>query len=214
MLHIVLTTKNKSIYVKTLHSLLAIEYACSKLGIVIDITFIEDNEKRKMETLKKKIKDADRLLWFEYGVSVDRNTILGSIIKFNGFDGLIFPTVKEGIDWDMFKTKCMENSTEPSRQMGLVFDTEISQKLLDKEREFHEVTSTAPSCWAIDCKKVNRKIHDKKKNFVYPDNVEDFFKKCINKKVKFAASTQSETCTHFTHECIGNIMNIPGLTVN
>ena len=213
MIHVVLTTKNKSIYVKTLHCILGLESACNHTGLKLDITFVTDDPIDKMNILKRKIKQGDRLLWIDYGVSVNRDSIINFLLKYEGFDGLVFPVLKEGIDWDMFKTKCLENSTEPPEQMGMKFDTDVSSRLLNKEKEFYEVTRTEPKCWALDCKRVHKKLSDKKKSFVYPNTIEEFFKKCIERKVKLGADVNAKTYNHFTHECVGNIMNIPGLKI-
>lgn len=166
-----------------------------------------------MDMLKKKMKSADRILWVEYGVSVDKESLVHSLIKYEGFDGLVFPVVKEGIDWDLFKKKCQEKCQEPSHQMGLAFDTEVSKKIINKEKDFYEVEKTDPFCWVLDCKRVWKKLQDKKNKFVYPPSTKEFFEKCLAKKVKLVAAAGAKTYNHYTHECVGNIMNIPGLVV-
>ena len=211
MLHVVLVSKNKSIYVKTLHSILGIEALCQQVGLQLDITFINDDPNAKMDLLKKKLKNADRIFWVEYGVSVNKESLVNSVIKYDNHDGLVFPVVNEGIDWNMFKQKCINNSNEPSGQMGLTFDTDVSNKIINKDRNLYEVTKTNPYCWVLDCKRVMKKL--KTKNFVFPGTIAEFFKKCIDKNVKLAASVDSITYNHFTHECVGNIMNIPGIKV-
>ena len=216
MLHVVLVSKNKSIYVKTLHSILGIESLCHQVGLQLDITFINDDPIAKMDLLKKKLKIADRIFWVEYGVSVNKDTLVNSVIKYDNHDGLVFPVVKEGIDWDMFKQKCINNSNEPATQMGLTFDTDVSNKIINKDRNLYEVTKTDPYCWVLDCKRAMKKLVDKgnkKKNFVFPPTIGEFFKKCIDKNVKLVAAVDSITYNHFTHECVGNIMNIPGIKV-
>ena len=215
MLHVVLVSKNKSIYVKTLHSILGIEALCHQVGLQLDITFINDDPNAKMDLLKKKLKSADRIFWVEYGVSVNKESLINSVIKYDNHDGLVFPVVKEGIDWDVFRQKCKDNSDEPAYQMGLTFDTDVSNRIVNKERNLYEVTQTDPYCWVLDCKRVMRKLTDKnkKKSFVFPGTIGEFFKKCTDRNVKLAASVDSITYNHFTHECVGNIMNIPGLTI-
>lgn len=215
MLHVVLVSKNKSIYVKTLHSILGIEALCHQVGLQLDITFINDDPNAKMDLLKKKLKSADRIFWVEYGVSVNKESLINSVIKYDNHDGLVFPVVKEGIDWDVFRQKCKDNSDEPAYQMGLTFDTDVSNRIVNKERNLYEVTQTDPYCWVLDCKRVMRKLTDKnkKKSFVFPGTIGEFFKKCTDRNVRLAASVDSITYNHFTHECVGNIMNIPGLTI-
>ena len=215
MLHVILTTKNKSIYVKTLHSMLTLESACSQLGIQMDVTFVNDDMQTKMDILKKKIKVVDRIMWIEYGVCIDKDTIKNMIIKYNNNHALVFPTLKEGVDWDMFRQKCKDGSSEPAHQLGMNFDVDISNKIIDKENNFYEVLSCTPHCWTIDCKPIMKKLKDKnKKDFVFPSTIDDFFKKCISKGVRVGASVDSRTYNHFTHECIGNIMNIPNIVVS
>jgi len=53
MLHVVLVSKNKSIYVKTLHSILGIEAMCNHAGLQLDITFVNDDSVDKMDLLKR-----------------------------------------------------------------------------------------------------------------------------------------------------------------
>lgn len=217
MLHLVIVTRNRSIYVKTLHMLLGIQGMCAQVGLPIDLTFVKDANKDKMEIMKKKMKSADRLVWVEYGVSCDREHLKNFIQKFEGFDALVMPVVKEGIDWDMFKKKVKVGSTEPSHQKGLTFDTEVSNKVLNKEEDFYGVTSTDPSLWSMDPKNVLKKLKDKKSNgpgLVLPPTMTDFFKLCIKKNVKVCASVGARTFNHFTHECVGNIMNMTGLKVS
>lgn len=217
MLHLVIVTRNRSIYVKTLHMLLGIQGMCAHVGLPVDLTFVKDANRDKMEIMKKKMKSADRLVWVEYGVSCDREHLKNFIQKFEGFDALVMPVVKEGIDWDMFKKKVKAGSTEPSYQKGLTFDTEVSNKVLNKEEDFYGVTSTDPSLWSMDPKSVLKKLKDKKSNgtgLVLPPTMADFFKLCIKKNVKIGASVGAKTFNHFTHECVGNIMNMTGLKVS
>ena len=72
---------------------------------------------------------------------------------------MVAPCVTEGINWDMFKKKVREGSTEPHSQMGLDFDTEVSNKI---EEDIHIVTKTNPKSWALDSKHIIRAFKDKK----------------------------------------------------
>ena len=206
-------TRNRSIYVKTLHMLLGIQTLCSHVKLPIDLNFVRDANKDKMETLKRKLKDADRVLWIEYGVSCDRDSVQNFIKNFDGFSSIVFPVVKEGVDWDMFKRKLQEGSEEPSEQKGLTFDTDVTPK---KVGDYYPVTKTEPSLWAMDTKNVLKKIKDKKssgKGLVLPPTIDGFFEMCLKKNVKIVADANAKTFNHFTHECVGNLMNISGLKV-
>ena len=125
---------------------------------------------------------------------------------------MVFPAAKEGVDWEMFKKKVKEGSTEPAYQMGLTFDTDINTTTISKEPLFMGVRATNPTMWAMDTKPVTRKLKDKN-NLVLPPTIGEFFSKCLTRKVRIGASVSSTTFNHFTHECIGNIMNMAGLKV-
>lgn len=214
MLELVVTSRNRSIYVKTLHTLLAIEGICNHFKLPINITFTRDDNKEKLIILKKLLKSGNRIIWFDYGVSCDQKSIQNIVRRFDGYDGIIFPVVNEGIDWQSFKTKVKSGSKEPSSQMGLTFDTDIdTKKPFDSENDFYVVTKTDPHLWCFDSKSVVKKLRDKKSGLVLPTSLTDFFDKCIKKNVKFVAAADSKTYNHFTHECVGNIMNISNLKV-
>lgn len=213
MLHVVVVTRNRSIYVKSLHTLLGVQALCAHVKLPIDLSFVMDNNKDKLEILKKKLKNADRVLWMEYGVSCDRESIHHFVTKYEGFQSLVFPVVKEGINWEMFKEKVKADSKEPTHQKGLEFDTKVS-KCFDKEKDFYTVESTNPSLWAMDVKTVLKKIKDKKgQSLTLPPTMNGFFELCLKKGVKIQAATAAKTFNHFTHECVGNIMNMAGLKV-
>ncbi len=214
MLKVVLTSKNKSIYIKTLHTLLSIESICAQIGLPLDITFVNEDTNDKIEMFKKISKNSDRILWFDYGVSIDRDSVPEIVKKFEGFDCLIFPCVREGINWNMFKNKCAQGSSEPAKQMALSFDVDVSSKILVKDSEIYEVTKAySPGCWCIDVKRVLKKLKEKKKDFIFPKTIGTFFDKCLEKNIKLAAHIKARTYNHFTHECVGNIMNMSGLKI-
>ena len=60
-LHVVVVTRNRSLYVKTLHTLLAIQAWCKRGQHQIELEFVNDANKDKMVLLKKKLK-----LWLHY----------------------------------------------------------------------------------------------------------------------------------------------------
>ena len=167
-----------------------------------------------MELIKKKLKTADRLGWFEYGSSCNKEELQHMIWKYEKYDGIVFPSVEETINWDQLKTKVKAGSKEAIRQMALDFDTTVTKKVIDAEKDLWQVDATDPHIWSIDCKHVLKKLKPKKGPLVIPPNPTDFFKLCKKSNVTLAAATRAETYRHFTHECIGNIMNIAGLKVS
>ena len=215
MLEIVAVSRNRSIYVKTLHTLLAIEGICSHVNIPISFTFCPDEMRNKVDILKNVLKTGNRIIWLEYGVSCDRNIVHQFVARYDAFDGVIFPVVKDGIDWKMFADKVKSGSKEPSNQAALSFDTVVDDsKCVDEANCYYKVKSTTPQLWSIDSKSVVRKIKDKKVGLVIPDTIDGFFDKCLKKNVKLFASASARTFNHFTHECVGNIMNVSNVKVD
>ena len=193
---------------------MGLQAMCAAIGLPIDLTFVKDSNKEKMELIKKKLKVADRLVWIDYGLSCDKESIKTFVMKYDGFNCIVLPSVKEGVDWDMFRKKVSANNTEPIGQMGLTFDTTVG-KCINKEEDFYTVTSTTPGIWAIDAKATLKKIKDKKSNgLTLPPTVDGFFELCLRKGVKVVAATRAQTFGHFTHECVGNLMNMAGLKVS
>ena len=214
MFHLVLVTRNKSLYVKTLHGILALQNMCAQLQIPIDISFVNDNNKSKMELIKKKLKSADRLGWFEYGSSCNKEELQNMIWKYEKYDGIVFPSVEENIKWDQFKTKVKAGSKEPLRQMAMNFDTTVTKKIVNTEKELWQVDTTDPHIWSIDCKHILKKLKPKKGLLSIPPTTTEFFKMCKKANVNLVAAVKAETYRHFTHECVGNILNIAGLKVS
>ena len=50
-------------------------------------------------------KTSDNILFIDFGVSMDDGSIAQVLKPHEGVGCLVFPAVKEGIDWDMFKHK-------------------------------------------------------------------------------------------------------------
>ena len=151
-LQVVAVTRNRSMYVKTLHTLLALQALCRHFKLQIGLNFINDASKEKMELLKKLLKTGDRMVWLDYGVSVQREAMEIMITQYQNYDGVVFPVVKEGIDWDAFKTKTMAGSAEPAHQRGLTFDTTVKSVRFDEKHELYPVVKTDPHIWCIDTK--------------------------------------------------------------
>tara|TARA_R110002074_G_scaffold33996_1_gene94048 strand:- start:5727 stop:6236 length:510 start_codon:yes stop_codon:yes gene_type:complete len=166
-----------------------------------------------MELLKTLLKTGDRLVWFEYGCALEKDGVQHLVSVYQNFDGMVFPVVKEGIDWGKFREKTLGNSAEPVHQRALTFDTTVMDKVFDSVRDYYPVISTDPRVWSIDTKAVTKKLKDKKNGLVIPPTTTKFFENCTKRGVKLMAAAGVDTFNHFTHECVGNLMNIPGLKV-
>ena len=148
----VIVTRNVSVSVKTLHTLLKLNLICLQKNVANELVFVRDDPFEKYDILMKKLKHCDRLLWIEYSLFVDEASLIKMIDPFpKGYQCMVLPCVTEGINWDMFKKKICDGSTEPESQMGLDFDTEVGQKISD---DVYTVTKTTPKAWALDAKQV------------------------------------------------------------
>ncbi len=208
----VIVTRNVSVSVKTLHTLLKLNIICLQNNIANELVFVRDEPFEKYDILMKKIKHCDRLLWIDYSLFVDEVSLAKMIGPFpKGFNAMVAPCVTEGINWDLFKKKVQEGSSEPKSQMGLNFDTEVSNKI---EEGLHLVTKTNPKAWAIDSKQIIRAFKDKKGESVkIPVRVEEMFQKFKERGVKVCAFTDANLIATYPHECLGNILETAGVRV-
>ena len=192
--------------VKTLHTLLKINIMVLKNGHQLSINFINDNLIDISNLLPKLVKNNDRIAFIGYSVCLDDNTIDVISSNFpNSYNGVVFPAVKAGVDWDMFKSKVNNGTDEPVSQMGLHFDTEVSDKITD---EFWAVKSTTPSAWVVDCKSFVKAHRAKKGEGVKVSvNLNEIFT-----KIKFCAYVKAKVVLTYTHECLGNILECAGVS--
>lgn len=198
----VVVTRSKAAHVKTLHTILKLNIQCMMRGFHNEIVFCNDDPYEKAETVQHVLKkgNAERILFIDFGIHVDENSLLQLFEKHEGIGVLVFPAVKEGIDWELFKQKVKDGETnEPVEQMGLHFDTEVGKKIDDS---IYAVTSTTARCFMMCVKNVRKRI-DK----IHPK----MFEKLKSDGVKIVAYTKAKlTCT-YTHECISNILNAAGV---
>ncbi len=153
------------------------------------------------------MKNFDRVFFIDYSAYVDDETIKKVFSKFpNGYSGFVAPAVKEGINWDMFKSKALDGSTEPIEQMGLDFDTEVDRKIDD---DFWTVKITSPRVWVIDTKSTIKAIRSKKGDGVtFPVNRDEIFN-----KIKICAFVKARVILTYTHECLSNIIESAGVKI-
>jgi len=199
-------TRNKSISATTLHTALNLHSMCMQRGIHLNVNFFEDNSQ-----IQKVIKLGDRIFWMDYGTNLNIEELEHVITPFrSGIQVLVFPSVIEGINWDMFSKKTLAGSKEPDSQRGLSFDTEVGKKISDG---LYECESTSARVWAMDSKPVDKKIRGGKVNIILPANNLEMFKVLKNQDIKIAASTKATVVCHYVHECFGNILDTSGLTL-
>jgi hypothetical protein len=204
-----LVTRSKSCHVKTLHSVLRINITCLQKGFDNEIAYVDDDPFMKAETIQRYMKSHDRIIFVDFGVGLDDNSIAQCFEKHTNVGCLVFPGVKEGVDWELFKSKVKDGSSEPVGQMGLHFDTEVGMKISDN---IYRVDSTNAKAWFMNTKNVIKSIKDKKSSkwTVNPK----MFEKFIEQSVRIYAFTAAKLTMTYTHECVSNILNAAGVKVN
>ena len=201
-LTIVCMSRNKSIYVTTLHMLLQLSVKCFQNGHQINVQFVQDSS-----GMSKIMKASERVLWVDYGACLDSESF---DTLFEKYEVMVYPAVKEGINWGVFKDRVISGGDEPVSQVGLDFDTVVGKKISDG---MYVVESANPAVFSMDCSKVIDKVRERKGTGMnLPDHVEDVFKKFVQKGVKITAYTKCKVLRHYTHECVGNILEAVGVS--
>jgi hypothetical protein len=205
----ILVTRSKSCHVKTLHTVLRINIKCLQSGINNQIVYVNDDPYEKAEVVQKYISSCDRIIFIDFGISMDDASIAQCFEKHENVGCLVFPGVREGVDWNMFKQKVKSESSEPITQMGLHFDTEVGKAV---SKDIYKVNSTDAKAWIMNTKNVLKSIRDKKYgNWKISPKM---FEKFQEQGVRLYAFTAAKLTMTYTHECISNILNAAGVKVN
>ena len=204
----IIVTRSKSCSVKTLHTILKMNIHCIQNNVQNEILYVNDDPFEKADIINNCLLRCDRLFFIDFGINVDEESIKQMFQPHEGIGVLVFPGVKDGIDWGLFKHKVKEGSTEPVSQMGLNFDTEVGRKISD---DIYTVTNTSARAWVMFSKNVIKNIKDKKGNWNV--NVK-IFEKLKEHGVKIYAFTAAKLTMTFTHECVSNILSAAGVKSN
>lgn len=204
----VVTTRSKSCSVKTLHTILKLNMHCLQNNVQNEIVYVNDDPFEKIEMIQKCLSKCDRLFFVDFGIGVDDASVKQIFESHEGLGVLVFPGVKEGIDWGLFKHKVREGSSEPVSQMGLNFDTQVGKKI---STDIYSVTSTEAKSWVMFSKNVMKNAKDKKGNFNLHVKM---FDKLKEQGVKIYAFTASKLTMTYPHECISNILGAAGVKTN
>jgi hypothetical protein len=204
----VVTTRSKSCSVKTLHTILKLNMHCLQNNVQNEIVYVNDDPFEKIEMIQKCLSKCDRLFFIDFGIGVDDASVKQIFESHEGLGVLVFPGVKEGIDWGLFKHKVREGSSEPVSQMGLNFDTQVGKKI---STDIYSVTSTEAKSWVMFSKNVMKNAKDKKGNFNLHVKM---FDKLKEQGVKIYAFTASKLTMTYPHECISNILGAAGVKTN
>jgi hypothetical protein len=199
-----MVTRNKALHTTTLHSSMNLNMLCMSNGIALEIHFVTDRS-----GLQKFMKSSERLLWLDYGVSIDVESLKKLAIEDfpEGYKVLVAPCVTEGVDWEMFKKKTLEGSTEPVHQRGLKFDTIVtpaSKKLTDTGVADFVSSSTDCRVFSLECKGVLKKLRDSDAQFKSFDQLKKL-------GVKIGVLRTCSVLCHYVYESIGNILESSGV---
>ena len=206
----IIVTRGRSCHVKTLHTILRFNVLCVQTGAVQnEVVFVNEDPFEKSDVIHKFMKTHDRIFFVDFGIHVDDESLKMVIDKNEGYGCVVFPGVKEGIDWTMFREKVLADSTEPVEQMGLNFDTEVIAKVAEN---IHTVKTTGAKSWVLMCKPVLRQIRDKRTGMykIHP-KLDVMFNKFKEHGVRIVAFTAAKLVNTYSHECIGNIVNSSGV---
>jgi hypothetical protein len=205
----ILVTRSKACHVKTLHTILRMNIKCLQKSVNNQIVYVNDDPYEKAELIQKLMKTYDRIIFIDFGIGMDDDSIHQCLEPHENVGCLVFPGVKEGIDWELFKDKVKSGSSEPVSQMGLHFDTDVSKAA---SKDIYKVVSTEAKAWMMNTKNVIKSIKDKKTGNwkIWPK----MFEKFQEQGVRLYAFTAAKLTMTYTHECISNILNAAGVKVN
>jgi len=205
----IVVTRSKSCHVKTLHTILRLNIKCIQNGVDHQILYVNDDPFEKVDTVEQCMKKYDRIFFIDFGIGV-HETSMNKVLEINQNAGLVvFPGVKEGVNWDMFKEKVRAESKEPVSQMGLEFDTVLGKKT---SPHFYNVVSTSAKVWVMMPETIIQQIKHKKKGTwkLHPNMLENL----MEQGVKIYAFSASKLIQTYPHECISNILNAASVKLN
>lgn len=193
-----LVTKNKALHTTTLHTAMCVNMLCMARGINLNIHFVTDQS-----GIHKFLKTCDRLLWIDYGVSVNQETIEKLLTTTVDWHGVVVPCVKDEVDWEQFRKKTNEGSTEPVYQRALTFD--IDMKPIPKKTDVTEYIAGNPRIFILDSKAVLKKLRDA--------SSADYksFEQLKKLGLKICVLRSAPVTCHYVYECIGNILESSGV---
>ena len=209
----ILVTRAKSCHVKTLHTILRFNLKCMQRGNTEnEVVFVDDEPFEKAEIIYKYLKTHERIFFIDFGIQVDDVSLDKVFDKHENIGCLVFPGVTEGIDWGMFKEKVKNNVNEPVEQIGLHFDTSVTNKISEN---IYMVKETSAKSWVMMNKNITKNLKDKKNGaFKIYTRMSTMFKKLQEGGVKIHAYTAAKLTMTYSHECISNILNAAGVKAN
>lgn len=205
----IVVSRSRSCHVKALHTVLRFNIKCMQSGIQNEVFFVNDDTFKKSEMIQTCMGTHDRVFFIDFGVGLDDQTLAKVVDPNIHGDVMVFPGAKEGINWDMFKQKVNDESTEPVEQMGLEFDTNVGSCI---DGDIYKVDTTEAKTWVLASKPVLKKMRDKRTGkYKIPPKFDVMFEKFKEFGVKISAYVGAQVTNTYTHECFGNILNSSGV---
>lgn len=206
VLHVVAMTRNKSISATTLHTMMNVHMLCMSRGMHLEIHFIDNKS-----SFPKLIKTGERIFFMDYGTNLNNEVLSKVVDPFEkGLNMIVFPSVREGIDWSQFEKKTKEGSTENPSQRGLHFDTEVGKKL---GPGMYECAKTEARVWVMDAKPVDKKLRGGKVPVKLPADAGEMFGTLMGLGIKIGVASEAIVVCHYVHECFGNILEASGVNL-
>jgi hypothetical protein len=193
MAFIVARTKNKSIMTTTLHMMMDIHVKCMMKNQMFSFAFTE-NGPDDISKFLKQASEYPKLVYLDYGVTCSVDDLFADSSKIT-----IVPCVLPDIDWELFKSKTLDGSTEPAHQRGLKFDI-----VIDKKGNY---VSGNPRIIVFDPKATLKKLRDS-------DSKNTSISFLHSKGLKISVLSEASPLCHFTHECKGNLLNTFGTSIS
>ena len=198
-----MVTKNKALNTTTLHTVMNLNMICMSKNITLDVQFVNDRE-----SIHKYIKNCDRFIFLDYGVSVGLDVIqkLGVDDFPEGYKALVVPCVTDNVNWDQFKKKTLEKSSEPVNQRALTFDIVTEPAPKKYGDAIYDFVSSSTDCrvFALDCKGILKKLRDADAHF-------KSFEQLKKIGIKIGVLRSAPVICHYVYECIGNILDSTGV---
>lgn len=206
--NIISIERSSSICVKTLHTLLNCQNQTVNKDIELTYSYITDDPKTIRDTLENSFKNFDRVLLIPYGTNVDIESL--TTIFSNKMDCtiLLFPTVREDINWKSFKDKVLDENPEPNYQKGLEFTVTVNKKIREN---VWSVKDFECMFMLIDCKCMHKILKSNKVRL--PTEQSNYSQFVKDNNIKTYALTSAKTNTVIKHKCVGSIINSSGIKV-
>jgi hypothetical protein len=192
---ICLRSVNDAIYTTTLHTVLNFGMFCKAYNTQYDVQISP-----ALSPNPKLLKTCDRLVWLDYGVSIDVNTVQKMFAPFpENVKVLVVPTVLPNINWETFRIKTQMGSSEPVSQRGLSFDVQVIESR-EICKGVSEYKSGEGRIIAFESKGVLKKIGSSIQ-----------LNKLKDDGIKIGVLNEDIALCHYTYECKGNILESSGI---